>query len=583
MIKSIYRFFHRHYHSRYHGIYRHAKKLFVFDLILLGAAFLMLGATIYLLFWKPGLNNLIDLNLSLGGERIKSGQYARLTVDYKNKSKFKLKNTSLSLHLPEGFVVDRSRTSEEIFSKNSIFPGVKELESGAKGQTEIYGWFWGDPNKDELISSGLSYESENDPKTRDQKFGSLIAKFSGSVLEGELEIASSTMANSVLNFTLSLKNTGTQEIKDLTLTHNWPSPIFDSEEKISIKPGETKKIKGKAAFPNRSGKYTLNILPKLNINNRPISQIEFTAEIEAFMPNIVSNARLLSSKSYAEPGDSLPVELSWKNESAYKVNNLRLKVTSNFVKIVDWKKTAKESGAKMVEDGMVFDNASRTSLSNGDPGSGDQFTINVYLLPTFNLGGAEKARLQITPIIESGLSGIAGQEFKQEGASASIVLATELKFSANARYYTDEGDQLGRGPLPPKVGKTTKYWIFVKILNSSNAVRNASFKTTLPAGVELTGKQSVTIGSQLDYDSNTRVITWQHDSLPANSQTGLYFEVAVTPQSYQVGENIKLTNGLSFNTVDDYVGKEFKLNYPAVTNVLGADDRGAKMGSAVVE
>ena len=38
----MYTFLKNHYHTRYHGVYQHAKKLFIFDLALLGLALVMM-------------------------------------------------------------------------------------------------------------------------------------------------------------------------------------------------------------------------------------------------------------------------------------------------------------------------------------------------------------------------------------------------------------------------------------------------------------------------------------------------------------------------------------------------------------
>jgi len=45
-----------------------------------------------------------------------------------------------------------------------------------------------------------------------------------------------------------------------------------------------------------------------------------------------------------------------------------------------------------------------------------------------------------------------------------------LSVSAFARYFTPEGDQVGRGPLPPRVGTTT--------LTASTSPNNARWSVT---------------------------------------------------------------------------------------------------------
>ena len=123
MFKAIYNLFHSHYHRRYHGQYMHAKKLFVFDLFLLGGAIITLIAGLFFFFWKPGLTNWIDLNLSYGGNRIKSGEKVEMTLNYVNRSKETLTGVTLAIHLPPGFIIDRNLTPTTEFSDQSIADG----------------------------------------------------------------------------------------------------------------------------------------------------------------------------------------------------------------------------------------------------------------------------------------------------------------------------------------------------------------------------------------------------------------------------------------------------------------------------
>jgi hypothetical protein len=353
---------------------------------------------------------------------------------------------------------------------------------------------------------------------------------------------------------------------------------------ITLPSGGSKVIEGQLLTPNQSGNFSFSITPQVLVNNHLVPQAPAIKELQIFAPQIISSARLSQNLDYAEPGQIIPVELKWENKSGFKLQNITLRLTSNLPGVVDWKKTAKENGAQAEENGLFFDSNFRTNLSDGNPSSVDIFAVKIYLLPNFDLPQIEKANLEIYPVVKAQASQTSGQEFSQEGARIRIPLATKVNFSnIEARYYTSEGDQLGRGPLPPQVGKTTKYWIFVKILNTTNAINKAAFNTSLPEGVEFTGKQSVSIGPQLDYNSASRAISWKYSSLPANSQTGLYFEVAVTPQSFQVGQNILLTNSLQFSATDDFTNKKFDFSRSPLTNILGSNDAGYRFGSRVKE
>jgi hypothetical protein len=180
MFKHIYTFFHRHYHHHYHGVYKNPKKLFIFDLFLLFIAIAMLGSSLFFFFWKPGTTDLIDLKISLGDTRIKSGEAVHLTVNYTNRSKFSLNHPTLSVHLPDGFIVDRNKTPENVFSNNSII-NLGTVEPGAKGQAEIYGTLWAEPRSDERIVATLSYQADGQ-STTEQKFASFFATLPESIL-----------------------------------------------------------------------------------------------------------------------------------------------------------------------------------------------------------------------------------------------------------------------------------------------------------------------------------------------------------------------------------------------------------------
>jgi len=585
MHTRIYKFFHNIYHSRYHGIYRHAKKLFAFDLALLGLAAVMLITGIFFFFWKPGITDLIDLSISLGNGRIKSGDPVKITVDYTNRSKYQLNNIALALRLPDGFIVDRKQTPENIFAADSTFTSVKELKSGAKGQAQIYGWFWGEPNKEQRITASMTYEPAS-LNRQEQKLAVFSAMLPESILQTRLSVPTTSYPNVPLKFTYTLTNTGSQTITGINLSNNWPGGDIMQEkdtQNISLPPNGIKVINGQITIPGKSGKYSLQITPQILINNHLIPQTPSEQKINTYSPDLISIAELTTNSLYAEPGQIIPVKINWENKGDFKLQDLHLHLATVLPKIVDWAKTAKENNAKTDQNGLVVDAISKTSLSDGNPGASGSFTINLYLLSSFDLSQTENAYLELVPTMEAGMSGISAQNFTQEGTRVRLPLATDLNLSAEARYYTAEGDQLGRGPLPPQAGKTTKYWVFINVSNAGNAVDNASFSAILPSGVELTGKQSVSIGPELKYDPATRKIAWSYDSLPAYSQTGIYFEVSVTPDSSQIGKNITLADSIIFSATDDFTNKVFNLTSPPVTNILNKNDRGHLSGSQVAQ
>ena len=580
MHKKIYRFFHSYYHKNYHGTYRNAKKLFIFDLGLLALAIFMLGASVFFFFWKPGITDLVDLSLSLGSQRIMSGQRVHLTIDYTNRSKYKLINNTLAVRLPDGFIVDRNATPKEIFSDQSTF-AIKDILPGAKGQADLYGWFWSNTGEETRIVSSLSYEPDK-LNRNEQKISTFLANLSDSVLHGELEIASSSFPGSKLDFIYQLTNTGADRVDGVKILADWPGEIsFKSgTDKLTLQPHETLTIYGVAIVPNDNRLPVIKITPQVTVNSHELTQKPAEKSVDVYIPNITSAAALRSPIDFIQGGDTIPVEISWLSESETPLTDLRLKISASPA-VIDLPATAKANNLKIENSFLIVDKSVRTAFASGAAGNSDKFNLDLKVKSNLNVTDGENVYLEIKPIVEAAVPQVPGQKFEQEGNSIKIPLASEVSWRAEARYYTAEGDQLGRGPLPPQVGQTTKYWIFVEVDNTSNVINNATLTAVLPAGVEFTGKQSVSIGPEIKFNTTDRTINWNNYNLPAQSQTGLYFEVAITPTASQTGTGLTLVKNLSFTAKDSFVGKNFVLSLPQLTNRLSATDQGSAAGSAV--
>ncbi len=579
MLKTIHKSLNNHYHKNYHNQYEHAKKLFVFDIFLLAVAVVMFGSTLYFLFWNPGLTDQIDLKISLGESRIKSGEEVRLTVDYKNRSKYALRDAVIALHLPAGFVIDREKTPTDIFSDQSTF-SVQNIRPGAKGQLEVYGYVWITPKTDQDITALLSYIPENS-KYKEQKLGKFLMNLPESVVQGNLQMVTTSFANNTIPFALTLKNTSDRKLDNLNIQLSFPGKINTDDgvlQNIALEKNTEKIVTGTIIMPTKSGQY--NLLAILNgiFNNTKIEILKTQNSVKTFSPEVATRASINDSLNYGEPNKEINASVTWKNNGQLQLQNQTVHIAFT-PGVVDLKATARANNFKLDNNGLLVDSSIRTALANGAPGATEQFNFKVILLPSFSLGNSESPSLEIKPSFTAELKDMAGQKFEVYGQSAKLPLATELYLTPSVRYYSDDGDQLGRGPLPPAVGQTTKYWIFIQLNNTTNPIKDATLQISLNSDATFTGKQSVTIGSALAHNNGN--ISWNYRELPAHSQTGWYFEVAVTPTTEQLGQNISLVNNIKFTATDKTTGKEFSLTKSSLKNSLPNADRGSDKSNLV--
>ncbi|MDO8424926.1 MAG: hypothetical protein Q7T01_00175 [bacterium] len=169
--------------------------------------------------------------------------------------------------------------------------------------------------------------------------------------------------------------------------------------------------------------------------------------------------------------------------------------------------------------------------------------------------------------------------------STPLVLdvASDLRLTTFARYYTPEGDQLGRGPLPPRVGETTRYWVTWDVQAALRDAGRTVVRATLPPGVEWTNRTVAVAGERVTYDVATRTVLWVVDRVPRTigaerPATSASFEVALTPDGGMIGQPAMLLGRSIAETSDDMGAAGDTAATPPVTTDLIFDQRARGKG-----
>lgn len=164
------------------------------------------------------------------------------------------------------------------------------------------------------------------------------------------------------------------------------------------------------------------------------------------------------------------------------------------------------------------------------------------------------------------------------GSPFILPVAGELRLATSARYFTSEGDQIGRGPLPPRVGATTKYWVTWDVRSVLRDVNRVVVRVPLPSGVEWTGRVMSATGVEPTFDASSRTVTWAIGNLERLLSTS--FELAVTPTAGQAGSFAALLGETKAQGIDD-LGTDLTASAPAVTTELRNDDRVSGKGRVI--
>lgn len=592
MLKKIHHHLHRHYHTKYHGKYTHAKQLFIFDIFLLVLAIAIFASGVVFLLRKPVVKDDVEMVVIPllqkqegigGGQTIKSGAPIKLSIEYTNTGNTTLHPSTLALRLPRGFVIDRTQTPESVLNKDATAKLTSTIAPGARGHLEVYGRWWGEAGKPERIFVTLSY-FEDQNKALNQKLISFEPRIESSVIESELVVATTSFPNQPLPFSFTAQNTSDQPISSLSLTPSWEGAytVTSSLQNLTLAPRETKTVTGVLTASSEADVYRFAMHSSVAIQDRMFKQTSDEELIAVVYPAIVSSARLAQPNLYVEEKQTIPVEIAWRNDSDFAMSNQRLRIRFVPHNVIDVAATALTNNIGRDGNDLIISSAHKTALAHGEPGAGDRFTLQILTLPTFTLAG-EKINLEIIPSMEAETVLVREQRFARDGEKLLIPIAGNVELTrSEVRYYTPEGDQIGRGALPPKVGETTKYWVLLQAANATNELKDAELKIRLAPGVRFsTTSQSVTLGPQLQHDPATNSVIWKHSTVPANSKTGWNFIVEVIPTAEQVGKTLPLISSGIFQATDGVVGKKFEIKIGEMNNVLKANDRGSRTGARV--
>jgi hypothetical protein len=149
------------------------------------------------------------------------------------------------------------------------------------------------------------------------------------------------------------------------------------------------------------------------------------------------------------------------------------------------------------------------------------------------------------------------------GPGALGTYVGSFPFSAEARYTSPAGDQLGIGPDPPRVGEQTKYWVFWHVGPIQNAMQNLAVETTVGDRVTLTGNVALPDGGSSSISGRT--IRWTVPTLGSdagNADASFGFEIAAMPRAGDEGSGLNLI-GPSKATAETGGGVSVQAEYSA--------------------
>ncbi len=547
----------RHYRDSYFHFWA--------DLLLAGILLGLVITFIWLVLWQP--RSEFELEVRTASARIVSGELQEFIINYKNDEGNVINGATLALDLPKNFIIQDTAPSSG-FSKESSTFSLGDLHNGARGELRILGIVQGEISERQFLGLNLTYQKGNFKK---QVLSSLVYSIDDSVIELTASIPETAYRGIPFSASLGVKNTGEAALQNISVSFNggWNvTPDNESFENNAImipllSAGETKQINFSALTMQAAlTEVDFSVNSSLLINGETINQTISSHRVSVLEPSLGVTATF---KNTSFSGSALGLSVAFRNSESATISNLSFKAESR-------RSTASIKSFNLVSgDFSLRDNA---LAYNQDLKAGESSRLESSIQ-------LDRKEIVLNDFLNISLQvsyRMNDKDFSYEIALPALKIDSNLSATSAGYYYGPQGDQLGIGPIPPKVGIPTTYWIIWEAHNLGNDLSNFELSADLPANVVWLDQSSVVAGT-VSYSPVGRRVLWHLDSI---AKTGgnyrLSFAVSIVPGESDLDTVPNLATNIQFRANDQYTGALITKKLANITTNIDSDRKAGGKG-----
>ena len=535
-------------------------------------------------FSGSGVSIVID-----GPESVESAANVSYTIQIKNDEAEPLGSATLHVRLPETFHPDAVDFSSDVT--------IGTIPAGETKEIVLPGNFIATLGKTHDIQAVLTYR----PADFNSEFQAVATKaivISGSAIDVSVIGPKKSVAGEPVSMEVVVKNSGVLPLHDVLVKADYPD-IFSPDKSTpasvndntnswkiaSLEAGKETKIRVLGTFTSAaSGEYTLPFSVSLT-NGATYLQEQAELKVQVSEGDLVL-ALIMNGKKESQTvafGDTLRYAISYRNVGDAQLQDvsvlLSFMTAPSGVDVLLWNNLKDNEKGIRKGNTLLWTKKQVLSLGTIEPKSEGVIEITIPVLSS-PLKSTEGTDYTVSAVAEATIGIIDGQKVKRSAKAAPVVASihSDTHIDAAARYYDEEGNPIGSGPLPPKVGKPTMYHVDFTISNSLHELTDMVLTAKLPEGVTVSGTPRADAGSMV-YDKKTNALVWTLNWMPLSvSLLHLSADVVLTPTKAMVGKIPNLFESISLVAKDKVLGETFAVTMPSVSASLEEDEKGAGKG-----
>jgi hypothetical protein len=539
-----------------------------------------------------------------GPSRIALGQETTFFVNWQNGSSEPIATSDVRVSFPADFTLT---STDPATVGDGLQFHLGSIPFGGRGTIAIKGMFTGALGTKTAIQVVGTYR----PASFDSDFEALSTKaieYTDTVLDGVIDAPEKSLPGDRVRIVYTLANRGTVAMQGLEMRIRLPEGfVRDASSTTDVMDGRMVRVPlaqlaaGATSSAVVTGSFVSGAGGEIELQAEAgrvaadgvfLSAVKTISHVNVLSGDlslklIVNGADTDRSIAYGTP---LRIAVGYENTASEELKDVQIRLIAEpivasgtnpgSIKIpLDWSKVETNSTGTRTGNTITWNGKTVGVLERLPPRTDGAFELTV----PFVLNATTTNALGVRLIIEGTMKGVGKTAVDRtiRTAPMNFLLQSDATIASDAWYFSEEGAQLGSGPLPPVLGQTTSYRVIWRLSKSVHELKNIRVSATLPKNVSWPDRTNVSAGTVL-YDEPNRTISWTMNRLPADvDEASADFTIELTPGSNDVGRFADLMGETRFVAEDTALnGESIVRTRPGLNTDLENDD-GAKAKGVV--
>ncbi|MCK9439147.1 MAG: hypothetical protein WCY43_00520 [Patescibacteria group bacterium] len=515
-----------------------------------------------------GKDDKVLLKVSTDDQNIIAGQLKTFELEYQIKED--LKENFIKVELPRNFILESVSPSNYYNQEKNTFY-LDDLSNGTTGKIKIDGYVIGEKGDHQMISFNFNCNKCG----KDGVLSSYFYNINKYLADVSISFPEKIYSNTEVEAKVKIKNNASRDLNHVELFFGDDVEIKKSDLRIEDNRLILEKIDAKQEFEylvflNPKNEENINLKPRLSFNFLNDSLYLDLADINKSISKPEIKLGISSNQSLLKTGEKIAYKFEYENQNSQAIKDISFRLNSGQLGL-------------FLSSVEILNAPNNVSLENN-------------IIKIEDLVPGEKQKLELLVLFERRqiLSNqeallvadveyqINNQNVKYTAYSSRTKMVSDVLTNVSGRYYSEQGDQLGVGPLPPAVGMATNYWLFLEFNNSGNKLKDFVLTAELPDNVYFSGNKRVLDGS-LNYAEIGKRVIWEISEIEGGiNKYRANLEIIFIPEQEDLGKVVDLVKNIKFTVYDEFTQGDISQSLENINTNLKGDRFSSDKGRVVI-